>query len=567
MLVAAAFVGALLLPLLRPSASSPPGEPTMYPPPGTDTAHPATTVSLRGLSPRQIGPVRVVGTRSGAHAGTVRAHRDGVGLTFVPDRPFAPGERVAVTTGAEPATATFEVAVPGAVPAGDGRAPETPAAPEQVTAFHSTPEIVAPVVTASGERVPGLVLSTPSTTESTPRAVMITDADGELVWWRSAAERSAAALHATEWQGAPALAWFEGDMPLSPGWFQGEWIVVDHTYREVARVRAGNGLHADIHDLHLTDRGTAIVVAYQPVVRDATAHGGDARTVVLDAVVQEVDPATGDVWFEWHALDHIPLEWSEVGATEHNVFDYAHINAAVEGPTGDLLVTFRHTSMVTEIDRDTGRLTWVLGGRHPTVEVVDDRGIRFPHHARWRPDGTLSVFDNGVGFEPETSRGVVYRLDVDDHTATPVSTYAAEPPVYTATQGALQHRGPSTALASWGELGTATLFTDGAPTGTVDIGAPTYRILVAEWDGRPAATPRAAVHDGAVHVSWNGATHVARWELLRGDDAGQLRVVAGAARTGFETRLPLEGAGAVAQVRARDGDGAVLGHTELLPIP
>ena len=38
----------------------------------------------------------MTGSRSGRHGGRLRAHSDGQGASFVPSRPFRPGERVTV---------------------------------------------------------------------------------------------------------------------------------------------------------------------------------------------------------------------------------------------------------------------------------------------------------------------------------------------------------------------------------------------------------------------------------------------------------------------------------------
>jgi hypothetical protein len=42
--------------------------------------------------------VTVHGSSSGLHIGTIRADSDGQGGSFVPDKPFAPGETVTVST-------------------------------------------------------------------------------------------------------------------------------------------------------------------------------------------------------------------------------------------------------------------------------------------------------------------------------------------------------------------------------------------------------------------------------------------------------------------------------------
>ena len=45
-----------------------------------------------------LGPIQVVGSRSGAHAGTLLPDSDGQGGSFIPSTPFAVGETVTVTT-------------------------------------------------------------------------------------------------------------------------------------------------------------------------------------------------------------------------------------------------------------------------------------------------------------------------------------------------------------------------------------------------------------------------------------------------------------------------------------
>ena len=60
-------------------------------------------------------------------------------------------------------------------------------------------------------------------------------------------------------------------------------------------------------------------------------------------------------------------------------------------------------------------------------------------------------------------------------------------------------------------------------------------------------------------ASWNGATEVARWEVLGGASPDALAVVGGGARKGFETALSVAGQHAYVAVRALDAGGAVLG--------
>jgi hypothetical protein len=64
-----------------------------------------------------------------------------------------------------------------------------------------------------------------------------------------------------------------------------------------------------------------------------------------------------------------------------------------------------------------------------------------------------------------------------------------------------------------------------------------------------------------VAVSWNGATEVATWRVVAGDDADELEPVAEVGKDGFETTIRIEPAAVVA-VEALDGRGEVLDRSE-----
>ena len=91
----------------------------------------------------------------------------------------------------------------------------------------------------------------------------------------------------------------------------------------------------------------------------------------------------------------------------------------------------------------------------------------------------------------------------------------------------------------------------------------TYRAVRAPWTGLPATPPDVAAErrGGGVTVwaSWNGATEVARWEVLGGDSPDALVPLASAPRRGFETALSAAGRPGYVAVRALDPGGAVLG--------
>lgn len=61
-----------------------------------------------------------------------------------------------------------------------------------------------------------------------------------------------------------------------------------------------------------------------------------------------------------------------------------------------------------------------------------------------------------------------------------------------------------------------------------------------------------------VYVSWNGATEVAQWRVVTGDNAESATEAAVVDKQGFETAIPLETAAEYVAVEALDADGQIL---------
>src|SRR5438045_3357528 len=137
------------------------------------------------------------------------------------------------------------------------------------------------------------------------------------------------------------LTWWEGKVGAST-FGRGEGVMLDSSYHEVARVRAGNGRQMDLHEFVLTPQGTALFTCYPETVRaDLSSVGGPSDGQAREAIIQEVDVHSGRVRFEWRSLDHIPVTESYQSLAEP--YDYLHANSIDVAPDGNLLVSARHT--------------------------------------------------------------------------------------------------------------------------------------------------------------------------------------------------------------------------------
>jgi hypothetical protein len=428
-----------------------------------------------------------------------------------------------------------------------------------VRRFVSRPDLVPPAVTVlvrTSGVAPGLVFAAPSSGPG-QRGAMIFDDAGELVWFHPVKHEAATDFKVQQLHGEPVLTWWEGKSAHGLG--DGEWVVVDASYRERARFSAARGLHGDLHEFVITPWNTALVTSNEVRPWNLRSVGGSAHGAVVGGVVQELTLPGGRLLWEWHSLDHVPVAETEIKARPGPRFDYFHINSIDVAPDGNLIVSARNTWAAYKIERRTGRVLWRLGGKRSDFAL--GRGARFEwqHDVREHAHGLVTVFDNAAAPQKEPqSRALLLSLDVQRKRVSLVRAFAHRPArVLSHFLGNTQLLDDGGVFVGWGGSPYVTEF-DKAGGITFDArlphGGQSYRAFRFPWRGRPSDRPAAAVRGGLLYASWNGATEVASWQLRENG-----RAVRTAARSGFETALPLATQSGSADVVALDAAGAPLG--------
>jgi hypothetical protein len=544
------------------------------PAPESATANPRTQISFLGAPPAQIGGLSVVGSASGGHEGRLAAYSQGDGASFVPAQPFSAGEtvKVSATIGSRPVSFAFHVDTPyptAHVP----QFPASPSTPADAQSFATMPGVKAPVMTVtSADRDPSagdiFVTNGPGPGQYGP---LIYTPQGRLVWFqRLSGETTAENLSVQSFRGRRVLTWWKGRV-LSLGFGQGEDIVMDSSYRQIARVAGGNGLKADLHEFQLAPRDTAYITAFNPIRCDLRRAGGPLDGAITDTAIQEIDMQSGLVRWEWHSLDHITAAESEVEVPSTSTpWDYVHLNSIDPQDNGDLLLSARSTWAGYELEAGTGRILWRLGGNHSSFKMGRGTEMAWQHDGRMRPDGTVTFFDDGSNPPIHSqSRGVVIALDPHAKTARLVKSYEhPNPAMLAASQGNMQTLDDGSVLIGYGGVPQISQF---ASDGSLlfDSHQPYdmsfYRAYRFPWSAVPAAPPAilASANDTGeetiVHASWNGATGVASWRVLAGSDPHTMSVRATIPSSGFESGVTLPHKYKYAAVQAVDGAGRTLG--------
>jgi Arylsulfotransferase (ASST) len=551
---------------------------SVYPSNGSKFASPATQITIRGAAADKLAKVTVRGSKSGVHTGTLKPHSDGDGASFVPAKPFTDGEQVTVKLHRRVAGASGGVVHFTVIATAPAAFTPQKASPRRVgtATYRSRPDLQPSALKVNvhrGHVAGGDIFVSPKAGDSQGGPTII-DRGGKLVWFRPMpGDLQSFDFRVQSYNRKPVLTWWQGGQSTGVG--HGEGVIYDTSYRQVGHVSAGNGYISDLHEFRLTSHGTALILAYNPVKMDLRSVGGPADGVVYDNVVQEIDVKTGLVLFEWHSLDHVPIKDSYQHYEQGRAWDYFHINSAEEMPDGDVLISSRATWGVFDIDRATGKVTWQLGGKHSTFKMGTGTHFSWQHDARPHGSSEISVYDNHVAMPTKglASHGLVIRLDLRRKRAHLVRAYTHPNKNQSPSQGNLQLLPDGHVMVGWG--GNNANFSEFSRKGTllfdesfVSGANNSYRAYRFPWKARPADSPAAAAITAngktTVYASWNGATEVARWRVLSGATASALAAGPTAARSDFETGIPLGGAVAFAQVEALNAAGKVIGRSPVV---
>jgi hypothetical protein len=144
------------------------------------------------------------------------------------------------------------------------------------------------------------------------------------------------------------------------------------------------------HDMWRLPNGDTLIPTWRKLPKEihervpgGHAHEDDPERMWGD-VIQQITP-DGEVSWEWCSWEHLSLDEDRICPLESRK-EWTHCNSIAVTPTGDLLLSFRLTSTVARVDRETGAFSWKWGPGE----------LSHQHHASWLDNGHVLIFDNGA---------------------------------------------------------------------------------------------------------------------------------------------------------------------------
>jgi hypothetical protein len=456
--------------------------------------------------------IEAQGILSGLHSGEVKIASDKKTIIFKPSSRFWAGEKVnlvinpvfkmGVKANVKPIMYSFYISSETTLPSLNLMSEDSTSLMYDEQVLMTSPEQaqiqadVGPVILENGVSVPSdfpYVYFTVNNVDpnegyifinyrNSPRYSLILDSQGLPVWYL----RTSDMRRDFKVQKNGTLS-----MMGSNGVNMSDWhfIGMDPNYVANKTYYAKNGYVADEHDIQVLEDGSYLMVAIKEDRVDMTkfVSGGYTNAIVRESCIQEFTPE-GDLIFQWRAWDNYDIRDVHVDSPSSNNIRFSHMNAIEIDKDGNILLSNRHISEVTKIDRHTGDIIWRLGGAHNQFTFIKDplNGFSAQHDIRSMGNGHYTLFDNGNNRYPQVSRAVEYIIDPNKMTATFFWEYREG--TYTYYMGNAQRLPNGNTVIGWGDQPLPRL-TEVDPNGVklceMNFVTPAacYRVFKSPWNG------------------------------------------------------------------------------------
>lgn len=268
--------------------------------------------------------------------------------------------------------------------------------------------------------------------------------------------------------------------------------ILDSAYQVIDSFEMKNGYEADSHEFILKKSGHSFLMAYDHKVidMDTVVEGGKKGATVIGLVIQELDE-NKDVVFQWRSWDHLPItdvDENIVRLTQPYI-DLVHGNAISIDSDTSMILCLRNYNEVNKIDRRSGEVIWRMGGKKNEFTFINDnKRFQRQHSAVKLKNGNLILFDNGLISDTLYSRGVEYKLNEIEKTATLVKEFIHDSLILSSAMGHIQRLPNGGTVIGWGKNFGKFVFSEYLPDGRLstdfysDDNVKSYRVNKFNWN-------------------------------------------------------------------------------------
>lgn len=231
------------------------------------------------------------------------------------------------------------------------------------------------------------------------------------------------------------------------------FLVMNNYFQITDTITRVNNKSIDFHEFIILENGNYILMSLDQRVIDMSLYveGGNPSATVTGMIFYELDPDKNPI-FQWNSWDHFNVLESDTFFVDFTgmSIDYVHSNSITIDYDGNFLLSSRHLSELTKINRVTGEIIWRMGGAQNEFNFVNDTiGFSGQHSVIRLLNGNIALFDNGNEHEPQYSRGLEYEINEVEKTALLVRECRMSPGTFSSIMGSIASMPGNHLLVGW----------------------------------------------------------------------------------------------------------------------
>ncbi len=286
--------------------------------------------------------------------------------------------------------------------------------------------------------------------QSSNNYLTIINKDGILLYYK----RSSARLYDFKIQPSGIITYYNDGA--------GKFYGMDSLCQVVDSFYCKNGYTTNFHDLQVLPNRHSFLISFDPQVinMDTVKPGGDTAAVVFGCVIQELDENKVVVW-QWRTWDNFKItdaDSSFVDFYQHTI-EYSHINSIDVVDNNRIIFSVKNFNEVTEVDRNTGKIIWRLGGYNNQFSISgNDTEFEQQHDVRLIDGNKLTVFDNRKFETNQNSRVLIFNINEQNKTADLINNISHTPEVRSKNMGNVQYTFSNNYVIGWGNTGRKSFY-------------------------------------------------------------------------------------------------------------
>lgn len=181
-----------------------------------------------------------------------------------------------------------------------------------------------------------------------------------------------------------------------------ELTIMNEEYEIIDKVRFlnedGTTQPLENHESIILGENHYILAAFKEETVDnipETAKREISNNKITNNMIEEVKD--GEILWRFQSKDYPELYeyYNDAGSMISEYKDYMHYNSAsVDKKDGNLICSFRHINAILKINRKTGKLMWILGGKGDQFGLKQEQQFAKQHAVTSLDDGSILIFNN-----------------------------------------------------------------------------------------------------------------------------------------------------------------------------